>query len=538
MANRNGVSAWCVGAQIDGRFELLEWRSNAGGAVVWRGKQSNAIHEAYVTIVQHPHTLRPGVLEERRREAQAASVVSSDAWVRVIGFGEWAGLSYLVADDIRGHSIEDMMRFVKEASTGALFPGVLVHIALQVLTAVERANEAGVVHGDICTGSVFYADGVAKLLFLGLARAHDHPGQPHLHMTPEQVNGAPPDPGADLWAVGVLMHCMACGSYRLKESAAGFVHDLSLEEIHAPPKLRAIIMRSLERNVQLRYRTPSEMRQDLVAAAAAMPHTGRAHSPYGITMPPSQQGTLSATLWSGAPALTPRRDGSNPATPRAAAPSVPERLTEYIAAGYRSTSSSPTKAVHEWQRVQSQSSRDAHTSCDPIKHEVTKCDAPAKLPRSVQRSGGITRDTPIPPPRAHPPSVVSHNPMHPLEVEMVIRDEAETRASGEGVDGGFLQSTLRRAAGGGGGASPRNVMPGSVGLIVTSQVPHRVLQVADMCDLNGVMQGRAGYANASVLPGDRLLAVDGVPVEWLPISKVCVEYASLCLCALRAGGMC
>ena len=81
-------------------------------------------------------------------------------------------------------------------------------------------------------------------------------------------------------------------------------------------------------------------------------------------------------------------------------------------------------------------------------------------------------------------------------------------------------------------------MPGSVGLIVTSQVPHRVLQVADMCDLNGVMQGRAGYANASVLPGDRLLAVDGVPVEWLPISKVCVEYASLCLCALRAGGMC
>ena len=35
--------------------------------------------------------------------------------------------------------------------------------------------------------------------------------------------------------------------------------------------------------------------------------------------------------------------------------------------------------------------------------------------------------------------------------------------------------------------------PGFVGMLVTRDAPHRVLEVADMCDVNGVMQGQSGY---------------------------------------------
>jgi len=67
---------------------------------------------------------------------------------------------------------------------------------------------------------------------------------------------------------------------------------------------------------------------------------------------------------------------------------------------------------------------------------------------------------------------------------------------------------------------PQHATPGSVGLVVTREAPHSVLQVADMCDVNGVMQGDSGYNNPAVLAGDRLLAVNGVAVEMQPIAEV------------------
>jgi hypothetical protein len=38
-----------------------------------------------------------------------------------------------------------------------------------------------------------------------------------------------------------------------------------------------------------------------------------------------------------------------------------------------------------------------------------------------------------------------------------------------------------------------NLTAGFVGMLVTRDAPHRVLEVADMCDVNGVMQGQSGY---------------------------------------------
>jgi hypothetical protein len=46
------------------------------------------------------------------------------------------------------------------------------------------------------------------------------------------------------------------------------------------------------------------------------------------------------------------------------------------------------------------------------------------------------------------------------------------------------------------------------------------MEVADMCDVKGIMQGEEGYSNPAVLPGDRLIAIDGVPIEMRPIGEV------------------
>ena len=47
-----------------------------------------------------------------------------------------------------------------------------------------------------------------------------------------------------------------------------------------------------------------------------------------------------------------------------------------------------------------------------------------------------------------------------------------------------------------------------VGLDISSRPPYVVQGVSDMMDTNHVMQGRAGYINEIVRPGDRLLQID------------------------------
>jgi hypothetical protein len=61
---------------------------------------------------------------------------------------------------------------------------------------------------------------------------------------------------------------------------------------------------------------------------------------------------------------------------------------------------------------------------------------------------------------------------------------------------------------------------GFVGLSITASPPHMVDQVEDLVDPNGVRQGQDGYANRKVEPGDRLVAIDGVPVLTRPIEEL------------------
>ena len=56
--------------------------------------------------------------------------------------------------------------------------------------------------------------------------------------------------------------------------------------------------------------------------------------------------------------------------------------------------------------------------------------------------------------------------------------------------------------------------PAYVGIQVTTDQPFRVLAVNDLLDQNFILQGKRGYANEEVLPGDILLEVDNVRVEY------------------------
>jgi hypothetical protein len=58
------------------------------------------------------------------------------------------------------------------------------------------------------------------------------------------------------------------------------------------------------------------------------------------------------------------------------------------------------------------------------------------------------------------------------------------------------------------------------GLEVTERPPHQVVAVDDLVDSNFLTQGQNGYSNPSVSIGDRILAVDGRPAEYVSVGEL------------------
>jgi len=61
---------------------------------------------------------------------------------------------------------------------------------------------------------------------------------------------------------------------------------------------------------------------------------------------------------------------------------------------------------------------------------------------------------------------------------------------------------------------------GFVGLVVSSDKPHRVVRVDDLVDINGTLQDQVGYQNEHVNEGDEVLQIDGVDVQHKSIAAV------------------
>mmetsp|Transcript_31080 Transcript_31080/g.99732 ORF Transcript_31080/g.99732 Transcript_31080/m.99732 type:complete len:1324 (-) Transcript_31080:143-4114(-) len=457
---------WRVGTRIDGRFEIIGCISRTGTTTIWTGRDLS--HNARVTIVQQPLLTSADVQRLRRQEAQAASAVAHEGWTRVLGFGEWDDKSYLVAEDIAGEPLEDVL--LAAQARGEYVPESFVLKAvsdlLLILDAVHSKND--LVHGDVCTGSTFVSDGKVKILCIGLSKSlHQSFTDVLPYMSPEQVRAEAVDARTDVWAVGVMMFRMFTGRFPFLRSPHRDLREAILTA--QVPRVRDInpevssfaedvIQRALEKQPNARYRSAIEMLQDIVRGAS--PIEAAQINPSSITHsiadnqrqnPDIQQAFMSprreaVSLRAPEAASAPRQEsGQSNVMPRQ------EGLSRLSQAGFalKPLVSSPNRSTEPWREDQGPLS--ARSVPHPAAQERAQPGAPAPAPAPTPR---------------------------------------EARA------------------------------PGSVGLVVTRDVPHTVLEVLDVSDVEGTLQGQAGYQNIDILPGDRLLAVNNVAAEMLPIQVV------------------
>lgn len=273
-----------IGQVIDGKYRIVRLIGQGGMGAVYEGL--NQLIDRRVAIKVMLPDIGSAAVGRFEQEARAAGRIGNDHILEILDMGRLGdGSHYMVMEYLDGESLESRLD-----KRGALTPGELAPIALQLLTALGAAHRAGVLHRDLKPDNVFLVREKAghrdfvKLIDFGISKfAQDSSlnltktgtmvGTPY-YMSPEQARGkGPVDARADLYAVGVILY--QCVSGQLPFEAETF-NDLLFKIVLEPappvlayapqldPRFAAIVEKAMARDANARYQTAEELSDAIV----------------------------------------------------------------------------------------------------------------------------------------------------------------------------------------------------------------------------------------------------------------------------------
>jgi hypothetical protein len=246
----------------------------AGGmGAVYRARQTHLDRIVALKLLAPERAAAPGFAERFAREARAMARLDHPHIVRLHDFGRAGDWHYLVMEHVDGATLRQVL------ATGKLSAAEALRIIPQLCDALAHAHAAGVVHRDLKPENILVdGQGRARIADFGLAKlaetaddresltgTGDVLGTAH-YMAPEQIAGKDDvDHRADLYALGVVAYEMLTGAlpvgrFEPPSRASG-----------VGPGIDEVVLKSLERDPQRRYRDAAELRAALDRAEKPQP---------------------------------------------------------------------------------------------------------------------------------------------------------------------------------------------------------------------------------------------------------------------------
>ncbi len=196
-----------VGSLVLNRF-LIERRIGSGGfGVVYEAWDGRLERPVAVKAIEQQGEAGRRVL----REAQAAARLNHPGIVTLYELGEEDGNALLVTELVEGSTLARL------SAAGELSDREIGEIGADLCEALDHAHSRGVVHRDIKPQNVQVTDSEprAKLMDFGIARLADADGAltaagdvvgTLAYMSPEQAEGRPAGPEADVYSLALTLY--------------------------------------------------------------------------------------------------------------------------------------------------------------------------------------------------------------------------------------------------------------------------------------------------------------------------------------------
>ena len=225
------------------------------------------------------YAIDPNFVERFRREAQSAAALTHPNIVAVYDWGKVNTTYFIAMEYVEGKTLATLLK-----ERGPLSPTHACDVISEVAAALSFAHENGVIHRDVKPGNILIGlGGQVKVADFGIARALGTNVEEALteigsvmgtatYLSPEQTQGAQPDPRSDIYSLGVMMYELVAGRAPfVGESAVAIayqhVHNFPqpLREVVAdlPRGFESVVAKCMAKNEQRRYDNAMLVREDI-----------------------------------------------------------------------------------------------------------------------------------------------------------------------------------------------------------------------------------------------------------------------------------
>jgi serine/threonine protein kinase len=259
-----------------GRYQIISELGRGGAGTVYKAYDPTVARTVAIKV------MAPGAdsdqLARFRNEARATGNLRHQNIVTIYESGEQDGTPYIVMEYLDG---EDLVHVQKRKQKPSVLE--IVSLMIQVAEGIEYAHSQGVVHRDVKPGNIILLpDGTPKIMDFGIARLMDSTTMrltqtglligTVLYMAPEQLTGDIADQQADIFAYGIVFYELLTGVNPFKgNDVRSTMYRIVAVDPDPPSKLApacplaldSVVMRTLEKDRDLRYQSLADVRFDL-----------------------------------------------------------------------------------------------------------------------------------------------------------------------------------------------------------------------------------------------------------------------------------
>jgi serine/threonine protein kinase len=272
-----------------GKYRIIGQLGRGGTGMVYRAVDETLGREVAVKTL-NGGLAETDILKRFRAEATILARLNHPEIATIYELFRSETELLMVMELVRGETLEQLSTRV-----GALPPARAAYLSDRILSALEHAHRAGVVHRDMKPANVMVTDaGGVKIMDFGVARVR---GAEHMtmdghvvgtpaYMAPEQVLAQEVDGRADLYSVGVVFYRLLTGALPFEaDTPVGMLHrqiaelptPLSQHRDDLPEWCETIVQRALAKSPADRFQTAGEFREALGSAMGIVTTTDPAN---------------------------------------------------------------------------------------------------------------------------------------------------------------------------------------------------------------------------------------------------------------------
>jgi eukaryotic-like serine/threonine-protein kinase len=210
-----------------GPYEIVAAIGVGGMGEVYRARDPRLGRHVAIKVLPESFSRDRGRIARFEREARMLAALNCPGIAVIYGLEQVNGVTGLVLELVEGPTLAERIR------GGALETAEALHVARQIVDAMDAAHEKGIVHRDPKSANIkITPDGIVKMLDFGLAKSAEQSATSEgtdsptvtvqgteagvilgtvSYMSPEQARGRVVDKRADIWAFGCVLYEMLTG---------------------------------------------------------------------------------------------------------------------------------------------------------------------------------------------------------------------------------------------------------------------------------------------------------------------------------------